>query len=462
MIADNLQAISPLDGRYQSKTSQLSKYFSESALITYRIKIELAYLKLLSKYQVIRPLTSSEQSLLDTLSQPNITYCRQVKKLEEETHHDVKAVEYFLQKKLQKSSLSDIISFLHFGITSDDVNNLAYRSMTKDSLKQVLIPQLLQVLENLNTLALRYVQIPMLARTHGQPAIPTTFGKELILFALRLQPLLTKLTRFKFVGKLNGAIGAYHALAFTYPKINWPQFSQDFCKELDFDCNELTSQINFPDDFLELFSLFERINGVLLDLNQDLWRYISDDWLMQKGKEKYVGSSTMPQKVNPIEFENSEGNLVLANGFFETFIRKLPISRLQRDLSESTVWRNVGSAFSYCLLAYQSLQKGLDSISVNESIMQQALNQNWNILAEAWQTLARTTGDSKAYERVAGIAKQKKITAKDWQQLTKDCDPKLAKLKPETYLGLSVLLTRKKSKQVSIFINNMKKRGNYV
>lgn len=451
-----LNSLSPLDGRYKKITEPLSQYFSESALISHRIQIEILYLKALSKNKIIRSFTQKELIFLDNLSKFNQKNCEKVKKIEKITHHDVKAIEYFLREVFQKISLKDISSYIHFAITSEDINNLSYRLMVKNSCQNIIFPVLLQVLSNLNSLSQKYQNLPMLARTHGQPAIPTTLGKEICVFSLRLQKKLQKLFNHKLNGKFNGAIGSYNAMFFAYPKIDWKQFSKNFIKNLNLEFNCLTTQINPHDDLIELFSLIQQTNTILINLNQDIWRYISDDWLIQKGKDKYIGSSTMPQKINPIEFENSEGNLGLSNCLLEFFIQKLPISRLQRDLSDSTVLRNIGSSFGYCLLAYQSLNHGLENLEANRQKIKKCLNENWNILSEALQTEERLTGNHKAYEKASQLAKNQILNRNDWQEISKNLSHKLQKLEPETYLGLSKKITRNTIIQINKFIKNYK------
>jgi adenylosuccinate lyase len=440
MLIDDTLAISPIDGRYKQKTSSLRTHFSEAALISSRIKIELLYLRFLAKYEVIAPLEKKELVALDQLSKPSQEAVARVKEIEEKTHHDVKAVEYYLREQFESKGLKRLISHLHFAITSEDVNNLAYRLMLSGGLREVIWPSLIAVLENLNSLSKKYVALPMLARTHGQAAIPTTFGKELAVFSARLLPLLTEIKEVKLHGKFSGAVGGYQAMYLAHPQVNWPELSRELVSELGFELVEVTTQIAPADDLVKVFSIFQRLNSILLDLNQDIWRYISDGWLVQLGKEQFVGSSTMPQKINPIEFENSEGNLVMANAMLEGMMRKLPISRLQRDLSESTVLRNMGSVFAYCLLAYQSLSGGLAKLSADEKAMQQALEANYNILTEAWQTIARRNGDTLAYEKIAKLAKNKILTKADWQELSKGMGQELEQLNPHNYLGLSVQL----------------------
>jgi len=455
MSNTNLWALSPLDGKYHQKIFPLTKYFSEAALIKHRIEIEIRYLIKLSRFKVIRSFSKKEIKLLNQLLELGKQDLEKVKKIESKTHHDVKAVEYFFREKIEKTSLKDISSFIHFALTSEDINNLAYRLMIKSALEKTMLPELKLVLANLAIFSDKNKAMAMLARTHGQAAIPTTLGKEFSVFASRLLKIMKKLTQFQLDGKLNGAVGGYHAMIVAYPKINWLKFSQEFIEDLNLNFIANTTQINPNDDLVGLFSLFHQINSILLDFNQDVWRYISDDCLVQLGKEGHVGSSTMPQKINPIEFENSEGNIILANALFEAFMSKLPVSRLQRDLSASTIRRNYGVAFGHCLLAYTNLLKGLKSIAPNQKKITADLNNNWNILSEALQTVARKKGDEKAYEKAAVFSKKQIITETDWQKMSQQVDAKLVDLTPNSYLGLCEKLTQNTVKE----INNFLKKG---
>jgi len=452
MVSDNGMALSPLDGRYQQQTRTLSLKFSEAALAFNRIKIECLYLQVLAKNGLIRTLTQAERVFLDSLSRLDLVEFKKIKAFEAETHHDVKAVEYYLRAKFSQTSLEDVSSFIHFGVTSEDINNLAYRLMWHEGISADLDPALKSTLKLLGELTEKYAGLPMLARTHGQAAIPTTLGKELAVYGLRLVDLLAELEAFAFKGKFNGAVGGYQAMVVAYPEIDWLKLSRELIEGMGFDWRDLTTQIAPADDLVKLCSIFQRLNLILLDLNQDIWRYISDGWLVQKGKEGFVGSSTMPQKINPIEFENSEGNLILANSLYEGMIRKLPISRLQRDLSESPVLRSVGSAFGYNLLAFQSLVAGLGKLSVDEKTIAEDLSQNYNILAEAWQTLARKNGDTQAYEKSAKMAKNKLWTKQDWVSLA--FGTPLMKLTPANYLGLSEPLARAAASKINQFLDH--------
>lgn len=437
MVTDQLQSLNPLDGRYRSKSTRLVPFFSEDALIRYRIKVECAYLIALSTAAVAPTISPSLEKRLQTLHEAP-TASQQVKDFEAKTHHDVKAVEYFIAENLQGEGVS-LIPFIHFGLTSEDTNNLAYRLMLKDAVTAVLNPELRLLLRRLAELADTYKDLAMVARTHGQPAIPTTLGKEIAVFLVRLLEQCKRLDEARLYGKCNGAVGGYQAASFALPNVDWLDFSEQFVTNLGLAFRPLTTQSNYPEDLTAIFSIFQQINSILIDLSQDFWRYISDDWLLQKGKTKYVGSSTMPQKVNPIEFENAEGNLGLANAVFEFFSRKLPISRLQRDLSDSTVMRNLGTAFGYSLVAYSSLLKGLEKIEPNQAKIVQDLESNYAILTEAWQTKARALGTADAYETVAKKVRGKMLTQADWKTLSSG-DPSLQQLTPRSYLGYSTKL----------------------
>lgn len=450
MDESSLNALSPLDGRYAPITAPLRDYFSEAALIRFRLEIEIKYLIALSQAHVIRPLTKPENNLfVRAVREPPLL---QIKAIENRTRHDVKAVEYYLRGRFQTTTLKDLIPYIHFGLTSEDINNLSYRLMVYQAQNKILIPQLVSVIRVLSSIISLSAGLPLLARTHGQPAIPTTLGKEIANFALRLLDQIRRLDKFKFRGKFNGAVGGYHAHIIAYPKINWPKFSHEFVTKLGFEPLAYTTQINPNDDLIELIQIYHHLNSILIGLCQDVWRYISDDWLVQTGKLNDVGSSTMPQKINPIEFENAEGNLTLANGLFETFTRKFPISRLQRDLSDSTVMRNLGVAWGHCLVAYHSLDRGLKTLAPNSAQIQSDLNANYAILGEALQTVMRKKGQADAYELIAKKFKTKSLIQKDWQKLVKNLAPELIRLTPSTYLGYSIELALKANRQLNHYL----------
>jgi adenylosuccinate lyase len=439
-----ITAINPLDGRYRNKTEELSPFLSEYALIKYRIEVEVKYLITLSKNKVIRPLSKKEEEILAYFYEDfSVEDARKVKKIEEETRHDVKAVEKYLRIKFNETSLKDISEMIHFGLTSEDVNNIVYRLMLKDTLKKVVLPKLSEVNSELKARAKKYKNTVMLGRTHGQAAIPTTFGKEMANFYARLQREIEGLEKVELTGKLNGAIGNFNSFFFADPKIDWMRFSKNFVSSLGLMPNLMTTQINPFEDIIALLQNLQRANGILLDFDQDMWRYISDHWLKLAVKEKEVGSSTMPQKVNPIDFENSEGNLTLANGLMQAMNDKLYISRLQRDLTNSTIIRNLGTVLGYCLLAYKSTLAGLSRTDVNTEKINEDLDKDWSILSEGLQTFLRMKNFTEAYDFVKKNVRGKQLTKKDWEELIKSLPleqkerEKLLKLTPTSYIGLA-------------------------
>jgi len=456
----SLNNISPIDGRYAKSANPLSQFFSERGLMRYRIIVEGEYLIALSDNRLMRKLSGREKKLVRSLYNLSEADAKIIADIErvgyktiKATDHDVKAVEYFIKDKLANSSLKDVLEWVHFALTSEDTNNLSYSMMLRDG-ANVLLQKLDEVLGKINQLAKQNANLPMLARTHGQPASPTTFGKEFKVFAARLQRQTDGLRSQKIQAKLNGASGNYNAHLAAFPKTDWVKFSKNFIGQLNklnpnplaLSPNLVTTQIEPHDSYIELFDGFRRANSILIDFSQDLWRYISDEWIIQKPVEGAVGSSTMPHKVNPIKFENSEGNLGVANALFEFFARKLPISRLQRDLSDSTVQRNFGTAFAHSLIAYDYLLKGLSRISINKQKVRDDLNRHPEILAEAIQTILRREGAKMPYEKLKELTRGKEITLPDLYKFIDglDINPKikkeLKKLRPETYSGLSAKL----------------------
>ncbi|MBI2442667.1 MAG: adenylosuccinate lyase [Candidatus Levybacteria bacterium] len=441
---EELTALTPLDGRYRSQLAQLATYLSEYSLIRVRIEVEAKFLSALTSHGVIRSFTPAEKKLLESLG-PETTLAdeRKVKHIEERTKHDVKAVEIYLREKLSTTSLKDVVEMIHFGLTSEDVNNLSYRLMLKRALENVILPSLETLLTTLVSLSEEYKATPMLARTHGQAAIPTTLGKELVVFAYRLAKEISRLRSLQFSGKLAGAVGNYNALSVAYEKVNWPEFAKTFLKDLDFSQSLATTQTNMYEDIISFFQIFQRINNILIDFDQDMWRYISDGWFVQEVKREEIGSSTMPQKVNPIRFENSEGNLGMGNAMIEFFVRKLPISRLQRDLSDSTVIRNFGSALGYSLLAYQATLDGLTRVKPNLQKIEEDLLEDWSILAEAAQTILRKNGVNDPYSLLKGLTRGEKITKARWKEIIQTLHieegtkKSLLSLSPKKYIGLA-------------------------
>jgi len=377
------------------------------------------------------------------------------------TEHDVKAVEYYLKDKLSNTSLKNVLEWVHFGLTSEDTNNLAYALMIKDGISTLIMPKIENVIEQIDKLAIKHSSLPMLARTHGQSASPTTFGKEFKIFAERLKKYSQILKNLRITAKLNGATGNYNAHMAAFPKIDWIKFSQKFIHNLNnlplsnkklitnhlsLITNLHTTQIEPHDSYIEIFDCLRRINTILIDFNQDIWRYISDEWIVQKTVAGSVGSSTMPHKINPIKFENSEGNLGLANAYFEFFARKLPISRLQRDLSDSTVERNFGTALAHCLIAYDYLLKGLSKIKIDEKKVRDDLNKHPEVIAEAIQTILRREGAAMPYEKLKDLTRGKQISLTDIHKFIDGLDvpsavkKELKKITPLNYTGLAAKL----------------------
>lgn len=438
----SLLSISPIDGRYITKTQELQNYFSEYALNKARVEVELKYLLFLNNKLNFKKLSSKEIKTIKKIYEDfNLEDCNQVKILEEETKHDMKAVEYFVRRRFKKYNISNLDQWIHFGLTSNDINDNAYRIIITKSLHEIIFPELNLLINKLTLLSKKSFRFPMLGRTHGQPAVPTTFGKEIAIFINRLKKELILLNSLKFNGKIGGAIGNLNSLCFAFDKTDWKKIISEFIESLGLVNTRHTTQIIPAEDLIICFQNLTRINNIILGLDQDIWRYISDNWIVQNGKEGDIGSSTMPQKINPIEFENSEGNILMANGLFEIFIRKLALNRLQRDLSDSTITRNIGVSFAYCLLSYKSCVKGIDSISPNPKEMERVLNLDWSILTEALQIILRKEGIEEGYEKVAEKVRGQKINKEEWIQLvnsfplTKEGLNKLTNLTPSKYLG---------------------------
>lgn len=441
-----MEPITPIDGRYRDKVQELAPFFSEYGLTKYRIFVELQYLQKLSAKGIIPKFTKQETAKINNLfGQFDSEEFRKVKKIESEINHDVKAVEYYIRKKFQGLKLETFVPYIHLGLTSYDINDISYALMLKDATGTVLVPLLENLLLQFKDLAKKTKNVVLLGRTHGQPAIPTTFGKEMANYYYRLKKQYDRLKKFRFEGKLNGAVGNYNAHFFTYPKVNWIAFSEEFIRSFGLEPNLYTTQLLPHDNWIEFFQILTLINGILVDASVNFWIYIMNGILVQKKAKQEVGSSTMPQKVNPINFENAEGVLQMANAQFEFYARKLVSSRLQRDLSDSTVRRTFGIAFAYTVLGWKSVIAGMKKISVDEDWTAKELNEHWEVLAEALQTYLRSTGDEKAYEKLKDLTRGKRITKESYldilEKLKLDKEKKFIDLTPEKYLGLAEKLT---------------------
>ncbi len=442
-MVNPLTSISPLDGRYNKAVEELTEYFSEPALMYYRIKVEIEYLIALGDEKGIKELpafSKTEQVKLRNIYKNfNSSAAQKVKDIEEITNHDVKAVEYYLQGRLKKS----LHPWIHFALTSEDVNNLSYSLMWQDGLNQVYLPALKTVNKELKKLARKYKNVSMLALTHGQPATPTSLGKEFAVFAGRLQRQLQHIKSHRLLGKLSGATGTWAAHVTAYPNINWINFSKRFVKSLGLEPNLITTQIESNDSLAESYHNLIRVNTILLDFCRDIWLYISRGVFGQKTKIGEVGSSTMPHKVNPIQFENAEGNLGIASAYLSHLAQTLPVSRMQRDLSGSTIIRNQGVPLAHSLLACKNIVKGIDRLTVNRKKIREELDNHWEVLAEAIQTTLRKSGDRLPYERLKNLTRGQKITQEDIQAFVQSLDlPKKEKqtlldLTPENYTGLA-------------------------
>lgn len=446
-MRNQLQNISPLDGRYAEKVAEVSEYFSEAALMKYRVRVEIEWFVYLCnevKLKGTKPWSDAEVlRLRDIYETFDLVDAERVKEIEGKTNHDVKAIEYLIKEKLNGSEFEDYMEFVHFGCTSEDINNLSYGLMMKDGRDKVLIPVLSGVIEKLYDMSKEYKGVAMMSRTHGQTASPTTVGKELVNFVARVERQVGIMEGVVIMGKMNGAVGNYNAHVVADPGVKWNEVSKKFIQRLGLEINEYTTQIEPHDYNAELFDSIKRANSVLLDLNRDMWGYVSMGYFKQRVKEGEVGSSTMPHKVNPIDFENSEGNLGLANALAEYMAGKLPISRWQRDLTDSTTLRNTGTVFGYSVLAYKNCIQGLGKVLVNEEVIKSDLDQAWELLAEPIQTVMRKYKIEGAYEMLKKLSRGKKMDEKvvhefiNGLELPDDEKTKLKELTPGTYTGLA-------------------------
>ncbi len=441
-----LTAISPIDGRYGAKVESLRAVFSEFGLIYHRVLVEVRWLQALAQNTTIEevpPFSETANAVLEQIiAQFDTADAQRVKEIERTTNHDVKAVEYFLKEQIKgNAELEAVAEFIHFACTSEDINNLAYALMLKHGRDAILLPQLERLENTLQGLSQALADQPMLARTHGQPASPTTMGKELANFIYRLDHQHQQVRAIRILGKINGAVGNYNAHLIAYPDVNWPAFALRFVESLDLEFNPYTTQIEPHDYIAELFDAMARYNTILIDLARDVWGYISLGYFKQKVVAGEVGSSTMPHKVNPIDFENAEGNLGVANALFDHMSRKLPISRWQRDLTDSTVLRNLGVGFAHSLIAFEALIKGLGKLEVDPEALAADLEKNWEVLAEPIQTVMRRYGIENPYEKLKALTRGQRIDAQalrefvDGLAIPEEAREQLLRLTPARYTG---------------------------
>ncbi|MDH3831628.1 MAG: adenylosuccinate lyase [Gammaproteobacteria bacterium] len=446
MELTQLTAISPVDGRYGQKTNALRPIFSEYGLIRHRVIVEVRWLQALAAHEGIAEVPALSSHADRLLNEVIVNFSEQdaqrVKNIERTTNHDVKAVEYFLKEKTEgNSELEAISEFIHFGCTSEDINNLAHALMLREARNQALLPLLDDVIRAISELAKRYADKPMLSRTHGQTASPTTVGKEMANVSARLQRQREQYAAIPMLGKINGAVGNYNAHLVAYPDIDWPAFSRQFIDHLGLEINPYTTQIEPHDYMAEQFDALARYNTVLIDFCRDVWGYISLGYFKQKTIAGEVGSSTMPHKVNPIDFENAEGNLGIANALFSHFAAKLPVSRWQRDLSDSTVLRNTGVAVAHCVIAFESCLKGINKLQLNEARTAEDLDNSWEVLAEALQTVMRRHGIEKPYEKLKDLTRDHAVNRDTLQVFIQELDlpatvkQELESLTPASYIG---------------------------
>ena len=437
--------ISPIDGRYKKNVSELETFFSEQALMRHRVMVEVEYLLALVEHKSFQKTRSLSKKTLNSLKDLYVefsaTHFKQIKKIEKKTNHDVNAVVVFVSEKLKKIGRDDLVPFVHFGLTSEDINNISYSLMTKGAVDSVMIPSVKGVLKELKALSKKTKSLSLLSLTHGQPATTTTLGKELAVFVSRVEREIALIKKMKLLAKLSGATGSYAAHKVAFPNLNWPLFSKRFIKKLGLEQSPISTQIEPGDSLAELLHSFVRINNIFSDFSLDMWLYISRNIFVQKNIVGEVGSSTMPHKINPIFFENAEGNLDIANNNFSFLASRITRSRLQRDLSGSTVFRNIGVGFAHSLISYKNLIKGVLRVSPNRAQMKKELDENWSILAEAIQTVLRKSGDASAYDKIKKLTRGKPLTKESYLQLVNSLDVAekdrvaLLELTPHTYLG---------------------------
>ncbi|MFO7592921.1 MAG: adenylosuccinate lyase [Pseudomonadota bacterium] len=454
MELNELTAVSPIDGRYGSKTTDLRPIFSEYGLIRHRVMVEVRWLQMLSENDGIAEVPAfgehANNLLNNIIDKFTVEDAQRVKNIEKTTNHDVKAVEYFLKEKIEgNAELEAVSEFIHFACTSEDINNLAYALMLREARTQVVLPAMDELIEAVAKLGRDNAEIPMLSRTHGQPASPTTLGKEMANVAYRLMRQRDQLKSVPILGKINGAVGNYNAHLATYPELDWQAMAEKFVTGLGLEWNPYTTQIEPHDYVAEFFDVVARFNTILIDFDRDIWAYISNNYFKQRTVEGEVGSSTMPHKVNPIDFENSEGNLGLANAVFDHLAAKLPISRWQRDLTDSTVLRNLGVGIGYSTIGYASTMRGISKLEVNEEKLLADLDANWEVLAEPIQTVMRRYGIEKPYEKLKALTRGKRVDAAgmaefiDTLELPDAVKAEMKKWTPANYIGNAVKQAKK-------------------
>lgn len=449
MQLSELTAISPVDGRYGSKTTDYQAIFSEYGLIRHRVQVEVRWLQALASHDSIAEVPTlgehANNILNDIIEKFSVEDAQRVKNIERTTNHDVKAVEYFLKEKITgNQELEAISEFIHFACTSEDINNLSHALMLTEGRNQVLLNQMDDIINNMRQLAHDHAEQPMLSRTHGQPASPTTMGKELANVVYRLHRQREQVAAVKILGKINGAVGNYNAHLSAYPNLDWPGFSRNFIESLGLEYNPYTIQIEPHDYMAELFDAIARFNNILIDISRDIWGYISVGYFKQKTVAGEIGSSTMPHKVNPIDFENAEGNLGIANALFDHLAMKLPISRWQRDLTDSTVIRTLGVGFAHSSIAYQSAMRGLNKLDINPAALEKDLDNNWEVLAEPIQTVMRRYGIEQPYEKLKELTRGKSVDQAAMQafveklDIPQDAKDTLLAMTPMNYIGNAV------------------------
>lgn len=447
--SNSLLSISPLDGRYRNKCEELAPYFSEFGLMRYRVQVEIKWLQKLAATSAITELDEISNADIKELDQLfenfSVEDAERIKDIEKETNHDVKAVEYFIKEKLEgRESLQAHLEFVHFACTSEDINNLAYGLMLKQGYEQVLLQVMQEIIQQLSSLAKQFANQPLLSRTHGQPASPTTVGKEFANVVARLRRQYQQIENAEVLGKINGAVGNFNAHLSAYPEVDWQNLAKEFVEDLGLSWNPYTTQIEPHDYIAEILNSFSRFNTILIDFNRDIWSYISLNFFKQKTVAGEIGSSTMPHKVNPIDFENSEGNLGMANATLQHLANKLPISRWQRDLTDSTVLRNLGTGFAYSLIAYRSNLKGLSKLELNAEAIDKDIDSCWEILAEPIQTVMRRYRIEKPYEKLKELTRGKTIDESTIRQFVSNlaipdsAKDELLALSPRSYLGNAI------------------------